>query len=379
MYRDVEEMLTRELREVADHVTVPPLPELPAAPPPARFAWQPMLVAAALVLVALATVASLLRMDDGRSPQPAPRPTEVVTDDATEAVPDSVPTAAPVVPYIVDGFLYVGGEQVEGTWSSVTGVDTGWWAVREDGTYWWGYGDPPSMIQVDSNQPPAVNPSGTLIAGVEGLSGQGRLYAFEPEPSRESIGGPPIPVVDDDGAYTSVAAVTDTGLVITRGTGTALVWRPLFDNGTVPVPEGFTVLESTLAGLVVVEGASDGTQGRVSLAEMEIDDGEISPVAELPNYATLDASGDWVAWVPPGVIEGDVATYDEIQVRRISGGDEGVLVPPDGFEFRTVGDFAFEDNQFLVAPVTDGEEQGWARCSPALQECVLLDTPSANQ
>jgi hypothetical protein len=136
------------------------------------------------------------------------------------------------------------------------------------------------------------------------------------------------------------------------------------------------VLQSTAAGLVVVDasdGARDATSGRVYLADLT-GDGEISPIADLPNFGLLDAAGEWVAWVSTEVVGGDVMTYDEIQVRRIEGGDEGVLRPPDGWQFVNAR-FSFEDNQFLVARVTDGQRERMVRCSPALQECVLLDTP----
>ena len=34
-----------------------------------------------------------------------------------------------------------------------------------------------------------------------------------------------------------------------------------------------------------------------------------------------------------------------------------------------------ESDEFLVARVSNGQEQRMVRCSPALQECLLLDTP----
>ena len=44
MHENFEEILTRELRQVADRVEVPPLPDLPSDLP-SRFVWQPVLAA----------------------------------------------------------------------------------------------------------------------------------------------------------------------------------------------------------------------------------------------------------------------------------------------------------------------------------------------
>ena len=44
MHEDFEKTLTRELRQVADRVEVPPLPHLPSDPPPRsvwRRCWRP--------------------------------------------------------------------------------------------------------------------------------------------------------------------------------------------------------------------------------------------------------------------------------------------------------------------------------------------------
>jgi hypothetical protein len=53
-----------------------------------------------------------------------------------------------------------------------------------------------------------------------------------------------------------------------------------------------------------------------------------------------------------------------------------VLSPPQGWRFSNTA-FTFEDDEFFVARVTDGQQQRMARCSPALQDCVLLDAPVA--
>ena len=385
MYRDVEEMLTRELREVADHVMVPPLPELPTAPPRARFAWQPMLVAAALVLVALATVASLLQMDGGQSPQPAPQPTDVVTDDATDAVPDAVPTGPPTVPYLLDGVVHVDGGRFSEGFASLAGTDAGWLAQNADSRRWrWSNGAVVQDVTADViPQAPAISPNGEYIAWI---NAQGQMNGFQTDPAGEGMGIPAeVPETDEDGVPTRIGAVTDDGWVIASGRGVSLLWRPYVDGGTIDLTETAPdqqVLQSTGAGLVVLDatsGARDAASGRVYLADLT-GRGEIAPIAELPNFGLLDAAGDWIAWASADVVGGDALTYDELRVRRVDGGDEGVLTPPDGWQFvNGESGVVFEDDRYLLARVTDGDRERMMRCSPALVECVLLDTPSADR
>lgn len=128
MNNDLGPALTRELQEVADRVRIPPLPPLPtaeSAPAPRRVGrlWQPLLAAAAVVLVIGATALLISQRGDDE-PQPAPAPT--------------VSTQLPDVPYVFDGRLYVAGTQVPGSWLSVESRDTVWLAKRADGTWWFG-------------------------------------------------------------------------------------------------------------------------------------------------------------------------------------------------------------------------------------------------
>ena len=56
MFVDVEETLTRELREVAGGLPVPAMPPLPQEPPRVARPWQPLLVAASVALVVAGAV-----------------------------------------------------------------------------------------------------------------------------------------------------------------------------------------------------------------------------------------------------------------------------------------------------------------------------------
>lgn len=378
MHEDIESILTSELRQVADGVAVPPMPELPSGPP-SRLVWTPVLAAAAAVLIALVV---LVGGPSGRGgmPQPAPQPTDVVTDatdDATEPLPQEVPTGPPSVPYVLDRVAYVGDDSFPG-FDSIDGTTQGWLAVEPPFVWSWGNGGEPNALEVALEQPPVVSPNGQYVAY---LSSEGDLNGFETAPAGEGMGLPvPVPVRDDDGVGTRVGAVTDDGWVIASGRGVGVLWRP-FDGAepldlTQTAPDQL-VWKATRAGLVVVDGSAGardpGEGGRVYLADVTAE-GELVPIADLPNFGIADVSAQWVAWVPLEQVGGEVPAYGEIRVRDLDGGREGVLSPPPGWSFVNT-DFTFEDDQLLVARVTDGQQQRMVRCSPALQECVLLEAP----
>ena len=378
MHGEIEEMLTRELRQVADHVEVPPLPDLPSevpSRPSLRFVWQPLLAAAAVVLIVL--VASVILLPNGGStPQPAPRPTDVVTDNATDSPPDQVPTGPPTMPYLLKRVVHVGDESYPG-YDWVDGTTQGWVAVKPPFVWSWSNGGAPEELGVPLEQPPAVSPNGEYLAYI---STEGELNGFQTAPDGEGMGTPsPVPVRDDDGVGTRIGAVTDDGWVIASGRGIGVLWRPFIDGGTVDLTQtapGQLVWQATKAGLVVVDGSGDARdpgRGRVYLADLTTD-GELVPIVDLPSFGMADVSGAWVAWVPADQVVGDVREYDEIQVRRLDGDAQGVLSPPQGWRFSNTA-FTFEDDQFFVARVADGQQQRMARCSPALQKCVLLNPP----
>lgn len=374
MHEDVEQMLTRELRQVADRVKVPPMPDLPADPRP-RFVWTPVLAAAAVVVIALITVVGLSPDRDG-TPQPAPQPTDVATEDPTDSAPEEVPVGLPKVPYLLESVVHVGDKSFPG-YVHVEGTTKGWVAMQPPFVWAWGNGGRPDQLEAALEQPPAVSPNGEYVAY---LSTKGELNGFETAPAGEGMGIPAsVPVRDDDGVGTRVGAVTNDGWVIASGRGVGVLWRPFVDGKTVDLTRtapGQLVWQATNAGLVVVDG-TDGARtpgdGRVYLADVTAD-GELVPTADLPSFGMADVSAEWVAWVPAVEVGGEVMALDEIRFRRLDGGGQGVLSPPQGWLFDNTP-FTFEDDEFLVARVSNGQEQRMVRCSPALQECLLLDTP----
>ena len=381
MHEDVERMLTRELHQVAERLEIPPLPDLPSGQP-SRFFWPPVLAAAVVVLIALVTLVGVLP-DRGTVPQPAPRPTDVVTDETTDPLPESVPDGPPTVPYLLERVVHVGDASFAG-YDWVDGTTRAWVALEPPFVWSWSNGGAPDQLEAALEQPPVVSPNGKYLAYI---STDGEMNGFQTAPAGEGMGLPvSVPVRDDDGVSTRIGAVTDDGWVIASGRGVGVLWRPF--DGADPVDltrtaPGQLVWQATPAGLVVVDGSGDARDpsgdnrvagdGRVYLADVT-PEGELVPIVDLPNFGMADVSDEWVAWVPADQIAGDVREYDEIRVRRLDGDRESVLAPPAGWRFENTP-FTFEDPDFLVVRVTDGQQQRMARCSPGLQECVLLETP----
>jgi hypothetical protein len=350
------------------------LPDLPSAPP-SRFFWPPVLVAAAVVLIALVTQVGV-PPDRGTVPQPAPQPTE-------ESVPREVPTGPPTVPYLLERVVHVGDESFAG-YDWVDGTTRAWVALEPPFAWSWSNGGAPDPLAAALEQPPGVSPNGKYIAYI---STDGEMNGFQTAPAGEGMGLPvSVPVRDDDGVGTRIGAVTNDGWVIASGRGVGVLWRPF--DGADPVDltrtaPGQLVWQATQAGLVVVDGSGGARDpsgdnrvagdGRVYLADVT-PEGELVPIADLPNFGMADVSDEWVAWVPADQIVGDVRQYDEIRVRRLDGDRESVLAPPAGWRFENTP-FTFEGPHFFVARVSDGQQQRMVRCSPALLECVLLETP----
>ena len=308
---DVETALVRELHEVADGVEVPALPPLPNEPH-ARPVWQPLLVAAAVVLIIVGAVAAVVTLngDEEIQPSPSPSPTPTVaTDSPTQAAePAPLTTEPPSIPYVVNSRLFVGGKQVPGTdWAFVRGTDTQWVAgsfVNGEYTYWWGNGTEPHLIEGYFQQGLDAAPRGGYWAGIRTQGGQGLLTGADTQSGGEGFGETPI---DQSGSGSPpwVAAVTDDGLVIT-GNGPTILWRPLVDGETIDLADTApdqVVVDNTQAGLVVVDANSadiDGARnGDVYLADISAE-GEISRLGSVPNNDDLAASNAWVSWVEAG-------------------------------------------------------------------------------
>ena len=162
MFVDVEEILGRELREVADGLQIPAMP-LSQEPSRARRRWQPLLVAAAVVLIVAGAVALVESTRDDQRLEPAPQPPSPTESTSR---PSGSRQPPPKVPYVLDQRLYAEGAQVPGTWWSVQGSDAGWLAQRTDDTWWWGRGSEPHEIPGYHDKPPVISPNGRYVAEI---------------------------------------------------------------------------------------------------------------------------------------------------------------------------------------------------------------------
>ena len=371
MNHDVEAVLTRELREVADGVKVPALPPLPEDNR-SRSVWVPLLVAAAVLLVVLGAVAAVTALGGERELQPAPSPSPTVP---TEAASDEA-----VLHGATDDPLRVQGPAVRRWRAGSRRLELGQGhrdpldrRAASTATSWWGYDAEPQRIDGFFNQPPAISPSGGYWAGLLDEGSDGLLTGADTESGGEGFGGVPIETVTRDGLQVRVAAVTDDGMVIT-GNGIPLLCRPLVDGETVD-------LASTAPGWDVVDNTPAGVMARNDAGELYLVDitaeGEITPLQQLPeqNEGGPAASTEWLAWADPDQVGGEAAVVDAIWVQRIDGSDAGTLSPPQGWLFAAANG-TWEDADHLIATVVDdaGKER-MVRCSPITRECVLIDAP----
>jgi hypothetical protein len=274
--------------------------------------------------------------------------------------------------------LYVGGERVPGRWYEAEGRGTHWVALRSDRTWWWGYDSQPHRIEGEVDQPPAMSPGGGYVAHVvTGPDDTWTLVGADTERGGEGFGSTDLPPGEVSPPPRAVA-VTDAGLVVAGGSRFQWLWRPLVDGSTIDLAEtapGQVVLDSTDAGLIVNEGTygrTDASLGAPYLASLS-EDGTLTRLDPVPLHGALEATEQWVAYVPPGVIGAEASGTTELQVERRDGSAAGVLTAPAGWLFVAPG-FRWESaDQLLALLVTrDGQTEGLARCRPDARSCELV-------
>jgi hypothetical protein len=368
MIPNVEETLSRELHQVADGLQVPQLPELPQEPASRGWHRHPLLVAAAVALIVAGAVAAATMRDGGDVPDPAPAP-PTPTPSRT-----SVPLTAdaPTVPYVLDGRLFVRGEQVPGTWWAVKHAGSTWVAHRDDDTWWWGTDTEPIGFEGTVILEPQLSPDGSLVA-VATTADDGEVILFEAGPDGETIGELPFDWRDPGSRDRfGVVAVTDDVTVILQGVDSQLLWRGP-DGG--PVDFGASapdqwVRQSTPAGLVVFDGRRDGEDDATYLADVS-DSGELIPRQTVPGEdVVVNPSGTWLAH--GGSWGGEAPTIPTIEAQTIDGRQHVTLDPPHDGELLAS---TWEDDDLLLAEThRGGTVTGLARCSVREGRCVVVET-----
>lgn len=377
MYVDIEETLSRELREVADGLHIPAMPPMPEEGRHPARRRAPRLAAAAVVLIAAGAVgvATLPEDRDTQPAQPSPSPSLVPSPSPSRAESAaSIPRSAPTLPYVLDRRLYVDGEQVDGSWWAVRPAGEAWIAWREDYTWRWGRGTEVNELPDGEDVTPKISPNGGYVAVVRPDGREGMLTVIDTE-GGDFVGGSPLSIGSQKWTYPAyVVAALDDGRVVVRKKDSYLLWVPgggstVDLSGTAP---GQVVLDATSAGLVV----TDGDGGQPYLADLS-DAGELTRVGELPQHDDLVVSpgATWVAWTPIGTTGGDVTSVPTLEVRRLDGTEPATLTAPDGWEL-TVRTWVWEDDDHVVSTVwsTEHGSERMARCSPQTGRCVLVRT-----
>ncbi len=394
--KELEDTLTRELREVSDGLQVPPMPAgLIANEAPLQTArrWRAGLVAAAVVLIlGVTTLVLHERQDSDIQPAPpAPTPTAPANTDPSprpESIA-SIPTTDPAVASIVDQRLYVDGHQVPGAWWSVESRGDVWLAVQSDGSWWWGGpGVDTSKIDAQIDQPPVISPNGRYIAFLDLSGGKVVLTGFTTEPAGEGFGQAPVDLPRAEGGVAlAVRAVTDDGDVIVQGARTAVMWRAVQDQGTVvdlsqTAPDR-VFLQGTSAGLVVVDGKPgyvDGANATPYLATVS-SDGRLTTKGTLPTYDALEIGpgGTWLVRSPAGTLGGEVTSVVSLEAQAVGSSNVVVLDSPKGWGFAS-GSWAWEDDATFVAVlVRDSAREAFnvrlVRCSVTIGACRPFAAP----
>ncbi|WP_026876871.1 hypothetical protein [Jiangella gansuensis] len=369
---DVEEILSRELREVASGLKVPVRPPMPQERHRTQHLWRPLLVAAAVIIIVAGAVAVVAPYGNDGGPRPATSPP--VETPAEEPAVRPLTADVPTVPFLFGGRLYVGGEQLPGTWGTMNRAGGAWAAQRLDETWWWGNGAGQNSISGTVILQPRLSPDGILLAVGSSTREGGQVLLIDTR-SGETVNtlqttatgpGDPDPL--------GVVAVTNDMKVFLESNSRRLMWLAAEGDETVDLdataPDQW-VQGSTPAGLIVFDGTADGEGDATYLAEVS-DSGTPNRLRTLPGESVVvNPSGTWLGH--SGTWGGESQTIPEITALQFDGSRQLTLQPPDERELLAV---TWEDDDLLLAELhTDGSPTGLARCSIREEACLVIDVP----
>ncbi|WP_415947565.1 hypothetical protein [Streptomyces sp. KLOTTS4A1] len=420
MKDDVEEILGRELHEVASGLQIPACPPLPqqervqSRTPfrlsrlsrlsrhfrlfrwPGLVAWRPVLVAAVTIAVVGGAFGVLSFLDGGRPHTATPPPTQspsvptgdpsVPTDKPTSSTekPTTRPLTAdtPTVPYLLDGRLYAGGEQVSGKWVTLLQAGATWAAQRDDETWSWGTGPERNAIPGTVILQPRLSPDGGLLAVGAITEDGGRVLLIDTR-SGATVNTLPFDAAgsDDPNALGVVAVTRDSKVFLRDGRvneDESVNQRLWFaDQGDRTVDLATTapdqqVRGNTAAGLIVFDETKDGWRDAFYLAAVS-DSGTLTRLRALPSEeSVVNPSGTWLAY--GGSWGGESQTAPEVAAQQTKGSQKLTLSPPD--EGNLLRAKAWEDDDLLLVELdTGGGPAGLARCSIREEACVAIDLP----
>ncbi|NEE03323.1 hypothetical protein [Phytoactinopolyspora halotolerans] len=375
MNGDVEEILTRELRDVASGLEVPVRPLMPQDGRQIQRPWRPLLVAAAMILIVAGAVAAVSSYRGDGVPQPATSPPIETPDEEPEEPPARPLTAdVPTVPFLFDGRSHVDGEQLPGSWGVVNTAGGTWTAQRADGSWWWGVDTEQNAIAGTAILQPRLSPDGALLA-VGTVTQEGGQALLIDTRSGETVNTLQSDVTGPgDPDALGVVAVTNDAKVFLESNNRRLMWLAAEGDETVGFDETAPdqwVQGSSPAGLIVFDGARDGERDATYLAEVS-ESGTLNRLRTLPGEGVVvNPSGTWLGY--GGVWGGQSRTIPEITAQRVDGSRELTLRPPDDRELLAV---TWEDDDLLLAELyTDGNPTGLARCSVREESCLVIDVP----
>ena len=81
---------------------------------------------------------------------------------------------------------------------TVQGSDAGWLALRTDNTWWWGRGPEPHEIPGYHDKPPVISPNGRYVAEIRVENGAGVLTGFDTQTGGAGWGSVPVELGDPE-------------------------------------------------------------------------------------------------------------------------------------------------------------------------------------
>ena len=284
---DVETVLVRELHEVADGRGGPRAPAAAERDNRSRPVWQPLLVAAAVVLIVLGAVAAVTALGGGeRELQPAPVPVpdrghrrrdRGLTDEA-------VSTAPPTIPYVSGTGCTSAASRSRDDWAWVTGTGTHWIGGRLRRRHLLVGVRRRTPTHRRVHQPTAGRSLPAAATGPDSSTRAttGLLTGADTESGGEGFGRDSDRVPSPRGLHVRVAAVTDEGMVITGATGSSSCgghWSTARPS-TSPAPLRARWSSGTPRRGLVVDATSAESTGRGELYLVDITaEGEITRAA----------------------------------------------------------------------------------------------------